>query len=1677
MSAGTTSKEFQAQQILVNKNATEINRFKSSLETAQRKMEELHPTGFNRIAKGAEKATQAGAKLKSTLASGWDKVKTGILGAGTAIGAVGAAAISGAKKQAEAEQRYKEITNLAVLGGEKQRETTKNVAEMQKQARDISIKYGKSQIGIADAYEDLVKRGYTTKQALSALRTEVQASVASGDKLSDVTTVSSQVLDAFGMRSKNSTVMLKNTNKVVNELAYSADATSTGFNTLGTGMSYVGTVAKSSKIALAETASAMGVLSNNGLEADKAGTGLRATINGLTGAIAKIGGKGDVLTPLGLSKKDLLDRHGNLKSLSEDMGILYKHIKENTSGSAEANKVWKSIFSTTGMNAAQILGKSAKEVEELTERTEKAGKSGKYVSELANKNMGTAKMQAERAKQEFNAFSMTIGAKLLPAVNEAGNALAKFLTTKDGKKFQKDVGKAVSQVANGLVNLIKWSSTHTKELKFIGGAVLAGYSVAKGVQFIAFLGKVRDSYTKVASAAKLLKGAESVTNGKSASFGAGKLTGLMQSARKAGGFKNLTTAGKIGTGLAGAGVALDAGSSFVSAFKNRHNADKRSTDIGKGIGAGIGGGIGLWFGGPLGAAVGSQIGKVIGGWGGQAVNKFTKGWQSKKPPKNFWSLENLGWSTRDTFGKIGKGFDSALKNSKSFVKKNGKELALTAVAPWAGVPALLYKNNPKIKKWADGVGKNIHQGWNKGIKASHKFFKNLPSNLNKTKQNIGKWSTNTAKSIGKAWDKGKQATVKFVKDLPSNLSTAKKNIEKWSSQTGKNIQSAWNEGKKGLGNFVKSIPDKLSDAYKGILSWADKAGKAIGGVWDKIKDGGKHIGNNLKAFGNDVFYAFGGSKHTFKYDKTNEDKLKSTGISQRELSKRLKAHAKGGAITSNHVALVGEQGPELAYSPARGNARLLGAKGAQITRVKSGEHILNARDTHKVLSGGLGAGYKLKGYASGTEKLTKTTKTVTGEYSKTTKQSSKLLKDFSKTNSKTWSGIAKTTSKQTDKTRKDAVSDYTDMRKGVISQNHKLKDGVIDLATGTSRGFGKALDKMKDYARNAMSDTIDQINKGISGIDKVLSQFGGNSQVIKPVKFATGTDQNGRLTHNTLAMVNDATDGHRQEALVSPTNELYFPRGNNVTMMLPKGWGVLNGRQTEQVAQKGGIRHFAKGSGVSHSLLKKIASQGEKDPAKSFSNMFTSAIKAKGADLEKGSVGLATNSSEKFGVPWTTALWSVINDAIGGASGKGGTREAFLRYAENTFSGVRYVMGAASKTASDCSGMVMQALRKFGVDIGRSTVDMQNSSGVHYLGKSLSNTVPGDLVIFGHGTGAAGHVGIIKDPKRGTMFNETPPRARVTNIADDKGMGYGYYRVRGLHNATTSKKTAKADKSLTALVKKQLGSKALKWISNNLGDDFGSLGSFSVGGDLKERAKALAAGLKKLDPRATKAGIAAVLGNWNFESGGLNPGAINSSGGASGLGQWLGGRKDNLMAFAKRKGKSWKDPAVQLEFAVKGEGSDSAILRSVLEGRGSVSALASKFSRQWERGGYDGQHVNGALQVAKALGFAKGGRPKVGKNVIVGENGPEIARFDDPVQIYSNDKSQKALKIGELPGEKPLTKPKKRMLGAQIKPTINITFNVTGGGDDFTEKQSKKIGAVVQRELQKVFDNIDDEFC
>lgn len=1235
---------------------------------------------------------------------------------------------------------------------------------------------------------------------------------------------------------------------------------------------------------------------------------------------------------------------------------------------------------------------------------------------------------------------------------------------------------------------------------------------------------------------------------------------------------------RLATGaLAGTAVATP---EVINAVKDRHSANARSQDIGGAVGAVAGGTLTSMIPvvGPMLAPIGAIIGKYAGRWGGQAVNNFTKGWQRNKPPKKFWSLENLGWSTHDTFRKVGKWgadvgkkFGQGLRKGKSFAKKNSKELALTAVSPLLGIPALLYKNNPKFRKWANGVGKNIKSGLSKVGKAVNHFKSSLSKNFKKAWDNVYKHSSKGtkqimrsvsrfAKSYIKTNSKANKETIKnfasFSKRLKKNHGdlfktvgqTAKKQLaiekRRWSanwkniSRTAKGI---WNGIHKnasdlyrklnsathgGLGkvfsgfkSFGNSLKNFWSSLLKGIQSTFSHAIDNIKGVANnvnkffhgKLKVGSLHLAsgtdwkkkygypailndghdspatNNKEGILNpdgsvevqqgvnvprwifpwqdvinarDMAKLFGRSVHLAngtvdlysletknpvkilttltkltkkKYDedrlrhqkqKERHDKNDSATANERKrlikheqddkadrakvakeirdalkrgrntkgliaqlnkLTSRISQERKAVAKTNPHhgETLVDEglllgansrigkskwisdalfkkltTAPKTKKTKKRktkkrkstrrrstsisrrsyssGSSRVsvpsISASGASLkglssksisvtAKVKGSKQIKALEKAMKRIKGGTHkVTVKTKG-AKSVKSLSKAIKKIKGKKStvnvktkgtsqlkslhknintvekrlnvlaktakkdkfgeQISKQAEKAVKSLegkgnftkkissmSKATVKDFKSMTSSVGKTTDKIRKSTEQDFSNLYKRSYQSVKRLHDGVIKLGTATARGFGGAMHKMVGYASNSMRGTIRQINRGIRGIDAVLKQFGGNSSVINPVHFAKGTDANGRLTHDTLAVVNDAQSGPRQEAVVTDQNDIIIPHGNNRKMLLRKGWGVLNGTQTQSLS----LPHFANGTGISKKELRKLAENSLKHFIESFKSMFTNNLHDVGSDLTKDSTDLSKRSGTHFGNPWSQAMWTVINKAIGSG---GGSRAKFLQYAKDTFDGVKYQMGAASKTLSDCSGMVMQALRHFGINIGRTTVAMQESSGVQYLGKNLSKTEPGDLVIFGHGTGAAGHVGIINNPAKGTMFNETPPYARISKISDAMSMGYGYYRVKGLHDQ--SKHQPKIKPSLLALAKRELGGKALNWIGDHLSENEGAVAGKPIGDHAHWMKQAHI-------PERDWADINYIV---SAESG-WNPHIVNPSSGTYGLGQMQG---------------------------------------------------------------------------------------------------------------------------------------------------------------------------------------------
>ena len=460
-----------------SKQAVQAGKTADQLVKVQRATSGFKATGLGRLTTSIgqfntklKESTSHTREWASSMKGGFAAVSAGAVGVTAGLGKVTSMA-------GEMQQKWVTAKNLMVTGGEKAAEVTENLALMQKDAAKYSKEYGISQSEIADQYTNLIKRGYDSKSALGAMKDELEATRATGDEFSDVVDSASQALDAFGLRTSDTAQMAKNTHRVLNAMAYSADLTATGFKDLSTAMAYVSAPAKQAGWDIEQTSAAIGMLSNAGVEGSQAGTGLRKVIVSLTKPTK---GASDALKEAGLSMKDFQDKSGQLKPVDE----IFKSINQKVAGwgSAKKGAFFKAVFGATGMQAASILAQTAgglkdndDQLTQLINNSRKAEEGSGYVHQLAQKNMQTTKMQLERLKMTFQDLAINMGKQMLPAINNVADAFSKWSVSKDGQDAIKGISSAVGDVANAV-------SKHSKDIMgFFSGIVQGAKTASKWI--------------------------------------------------------------------------------------------------------------------------------------------------------------------------------------------------------------------------------------------------------------------------------------------------------------------------------------------------------------------------------------------------------------------------------------------------------------------------------------------------------------------------------------------------------------------------------------------------------------------------------------------------------------------------------------------------------------------------------------------------------------------------------------------------------------------------------------------------------------------------------------------------------------------------------------------------------------------------------------------------------------------------------------------------------------------------------------------------------------------------------------------------------------------------------------------------------------------------------------------
>ena len=397
--------------------AAAYNRTSAQAEVLQQKMFQLNKeanfqdSAWQKVGAGAMAVSKAfgfaGDKLTAFGSKATTRVTLPIV---TGFGAATKAAI-------DFDSQIAAMGPLLTNGGKVTAEFQKQLDQLSAASKNWAMQYGVSTAAINDGMSEMIKRGYTAAQTLGAMPAVLDATKASGDDFNDVMHVSTSVLEQFGLKSESTSEMLKNTSRVTDTLTYVANATAAGFNDMGEAMTYVGPTAHAAGISLEQTAAAIGIMSNRGIEGSVAGTTLRSSLTRLLNP-SKQNVEG--FKKLGISV-------GDFKKGTLGLPEIIDKIKNNTKGwtdqqRASAIALAFGTQAQAGMNALIAAGG-----DELRHYTKEAQKAGGTTKEIADQLNNTKAANVARFRESIHVLSITFGEQLLPTLTPVIKKLTELM--------------------------------------------------------------------------------------------------------------------------------------------------------------------------------------------------------------------------------------------------------------------------------------------------------------------------------------------------------------------------------------------------------------------------------------------------------------------------------------------------------------------------------------------------------------------------------------------------------------------------------------------------------------------------------------------------------------------------------------------------------------------------------------------------------------------------------------------------------------------------------------------------------------------------------------------------------------------------------------------------------------------------------------------------------------------------------------------------------------------------------------------------------------------------------------------------------------------------------------------------------------------------------------------------
>lgn len=292
-----------------------------------------------RMKQGAKEATDATGEMQGkvdSLGAAGGKLKLAFAAAGASLTA--AFALNSAKNAIGAYEQT--LANLRGVTGA-------TTAEMQQFDETANALGSRSQFApdeIAGGLLNLAKAGFTANQAMGAIRGSLDLATAGEVSLSEATETVASTLAQFRLGIGDST-------RVANTLVIAANATQASVQGVAEAMKYSGPLAAALGVSMEDTAAAIGVLSNAGIQGSLAGTNLRGIMASLINPSSEAS---RIFETLGVNLSDV-----NVKT----QGVVGALTNLQKAGAGPAQL--EAIFGKLNVSAAIALGTMSKDFTEL----------------------------------------------------------------------------------------------------------------------------------------------------------------------------------------------------------------------------------------------------------------------------------------------------------------------------------------------------------------------------------------------------------------------------------------------------------------------------------------------------------------------------------------------------------------------------------------------------------------------------------------------------------------------------------------------------------------------------------------------------------------------------------------------------------------------------------------------------------------------------------------------------------------------------------------------------------------------------------------------------------------------------------------------------------------------------------------------------------------------------------------------------------------------------------------------------------------------------------------------------------------------------------------------------------------------------------------------------------------